>query len=283
VLRYSILRKTLRDQRWQIAGFGLSLTAMAAMTVGIWPSYRDMLQNFDIPSAFQAFLGTDLSIATPAGFLSAEFFSWIPILLIVYAVIAGTGAIAGEESNGTLDLVLAQPVTRRSLLLQKAAATAIGSAAIVAIGFLGFAVTIPFVDIAVSLGDTAVACANMLPITLLFFTLSLWLGAVLPNRAAASAGAVGVATAAYFVNSLANGVQSLRNLQYASPFYYYGAGLPLIHGINWWHAGLLLGLSALFVVLALRTFTQRDVSTGGATDLDMAGLLRRIVAHGASS
>jgi len=283
VPRYSILHKTLSDQRWQIAGFGLSLAAMAAMTIGIWPSYRDVLQNFDIPQALQAFLGTDLSMATPAGFVSAEFFGWIPVLLIVYAVIAGTGAIAGEEGSGTLDLVLAQPITRRSLLLQKAAASAIGSVAIIAIGFLGFAVTIPFVDIAISLTDTAVACANMLPITLLFFTLSLWLGAVLPNRATASAGAVGVATAAYFINSLAVGVQSLHNLRYATPFYYYGAGLPLVRGIDWPHAGLLLALSAIFVALALRTFTQRDVSTGGATDLDLAGILRRIVARGASA
>ena len=281
--RYSMLRKTLRDQQWQVAGFGLSLAAMAAMTVAIWPSYRNMLQNFDIPPALQAFLGTDLSIATPAGFLSAEFFSWIPILLIVYAVIAGTGAIAGEENNGTLDLVLAQPLTRQSLLLQKAAATVIGSVAIVAIGYLGFAATIPFVAISISLSDAAVACANMLPITLLFFSLSLWLGAVLPNRATASAGAVGVATAAYFLNSVATGIDALRDLRYASPFYYYGAGLPLLHGIEWSHAGVLLSISALLVVLALRTFTRRDVSTGGATELDLAGVLRRIVAREASS
>lgn len=276
--RASVLVKSLRDQRWQVIGFGLSLALIAAMDVYVWPSYRDTLQNFDIPPAIQAFMGSDLSFATAAGFLSGEFFSWIPILLIVYAVIQGTGAIAGEESGGTMDLLLAQPIARRDVVLQKAAAVVLGSVLITAIGWLGFAASIPFVNINVSLADTAIASANMLPITLLFFALSLWAGAVAPSRATAAGIAIAFATAGYFVNTLANGVESLRNLRYASPFYYYGSGTSLVHGIDWWHAGLLLGSSAAFVVLTLRSFERRDVSAGGASDIDVAGVLRRIVA-----
>ena len=84
--RFSIFLKAFRDQRWQMIGFGLSLIAVAAMDVYIWPSYRDTLQNFNIPPAIEAFLGSDLGFSTGAGFLSGEFFSWIPILLIVYLV-----------------------------------------------------------------------------------------------------------------------------------------------------------------------------------------------------
>jgi ABC-2 type transport system permease protein len=276
--RASILAKSLHDQRWQIIGFGMSLALIAAMDVFVWPSYRDTLQNFKIPPALEAFLGTDLSFGTPEGFLSGEFFSWIPILLIVYAVIQGTGAIAGEEGGGTMDLLLAQPIARRDMVLEKVAAGVIGSASIIAIGWLGFALSIPFVNIDISLADTAIASANMLPITLLFFALAVWAGAVAPSRSTAAGLAVGLATAAYFISTLANGVESLRNLRYATPFYYYGAGASLVHGIQWWHVGLLLGISAALVVLTVRTFERRDVSTGGSADVDFAGMLRRIVA-----
>lgn len=276
--RASIFLKSLREERWQALGFGLSLMLIAAMDVYIWPSYRDTLQNFDIPPAIQAFMGTDLSFATGAGFLSGEFFSWIPILLIVYAVIQGTGAIAGEEGSGTLDLLLAQPIARRDVVLQKAGAVVVGSVLIVALGWLGFALSIPFVDINVSLADTAIASANMLPITLLFFAVSLWAGAVAPSRAMASAVAIGVATATYFISTLANGVESLRNLRYATPFYYYGSGTPLVRSIDWWHVALLLGIAAAFVALTLRSFERRDVSTGGASDVDLTGVLRRMIA-----
>ena len=275
----SIFAKSLRDQRWQVAGFGLALAVMSSTAVFLWPSVRDTLQNFTVPAAVQAFIGTDLSIATAAGYLSARYFGWVDILLIVYAVIQGTGAIAGEESAGTMDLLLAQPIARRDIVLQKVAAVAIGSAAIIAIGWLGFAVSISFVRIDVSLADTAIASANMLPITLLFFALSLWAGAVAPSRGVAAGMTIGLATAAYFISTLANGVNSLRGLRYATPFYYYGSGASLVHGIQWWHVALLLGIAAALVALTVRTFERRDVSTGGASDVDVAGMLRRVVAR----
>ena len=275
----SIFAKSLRDQRWQVAGFGLALAVMSSTAVFLWSSVRDTLQNFTVPAAVQAFIGTDLSIATAAGYLSARYFGWVDILLIVYAVIQGTGAIAGEESAGTMDLLLAQPIARRDIVLQKVAAVAIGSAAIIAIGWLGFAVSISFVRIDVSLADTAIASANMLPITLLFFALSLWAGAVAPSRGVAAGMTIGLATAAYFISTLANGVNSLRGLRYATPFYYYGSGASLVHGIQWWHVALLLGIAAALVALTVRTFERRDVSTGGASDVDVAGMLRRVVAR----
>lgn len=275
--RVSLFAKTMRDQRWQVAGFGLALAAMSSTAVFLWPSVRDTLQNFELPAAVKAFIGTDLSIATAAGYLSARYFGWVDVLLIVYAVIQGTGAIAGEESGGTMDLLLAQPITRRDVVLQKVAATVIGGALIIAIGWLGFALSVPFVRIDVSLADTAIASANMFPITLLFFALSLCAGAVAPSRGVASAIAIGLATAWYFISILANGVESLHNLRYATPFYYYGSGASLVHGIDWWHVGLLLGASAGLLALTIHAFGRRDVSAGGSADVDLAASLRRIV------
>ena len=270
-----ILRKGLHDQRWQILGFGIALAVIAALDVLVWPSYRDTLQNLELPPALQALLGSDLSIATPAGFLSSEFFSWTPVLLIVYAVIQGTGAVAGEEGAGTLELLLAQPVTRSRVLIEKTGTVCIGSVLILALALGGFALTVPFVAIDIALRDVAVAVANMLPITLLFFALALWLGALLPGRGIAVAITIGLVTAAYVANTFAQGIEALRGLRYASPFYYYGAGLPLVHGIDWWHVALLLGLAAMFVALALRAFERRDIGTATG-DVDLARVFARL-------
>ncbi len=274
----SLFVKSLRDQKWQIAGFGLTLAVIGALDVLVWPAYKDTLQNLELPPALQAFLGSDLSIATAPGFLSSEFFSWVSVLLIVYAVIQGTGAIGGEEGSGTMDLLLAQPVARRDVVVQKAAATCLGSVLIVAIGYCGFAIAMPLVAIDVTLWDVALAMANMLPITLLFFALSLWLGSVAPSRAVASGGAIAVATASYFLNTLAQGIDALHKLKYATPFYYYGAGLSLVRGIEWAHAGLLLGISAVLFVLTLGAFERRDIATGGAADVDLFAGVRRVLA-----
>ena len=134
---FNVASKSLRDQRWQIVGYGLALLSMAAMIVFIWPSYRTAFESTELPQGVQAFLGSDLSYATAPGFVSGEFFSWIPVLLIVYAVVQGTGAIAGEEGSGTLDLLMAQPVARSTVALQKCLAFCVGAALVVALGFVG--------------------------------------------------------------------------------------------------------------------------------------------------
>jgi len=272
----NVADKSLRDQKWQIVGYGLALLAMAAMVIFIWPSYRTTVESINLPPAVQAFLGSDLSYASAPGFVSAEFFSWIPVLLIVYAVVQGTGAIAGEEGSGTIDLLMAQPIPRWTMVLQKCLAFCAGAVLVVALGFIGFAVSIPFVSINITLRDAGAASANMLPITLLFFALSLWLSAVAPNRALAAGVAVAITTATYFANSLASGVHEISGLRYASPFYYYGAGLPLVKGIDWLHVALLLGIALLFLVLALRAFERRDIAIGGVAALKPRDLLRRV-------
>jgi ABC-2 type transport system permease protein len=269
--------KALADQHWQIVGYGIALAAIAVMDVLIWPAYKDQLALIELPPALEAFLGADLAISTPAGYLNAEFFSWIIILLLVYAVMQGSGAIAGEESSGTIDLLLAQPISRASVTLTKTAATLTGAASIIAIGYLGFLVTLPFISMDIALTDVLIACANMLPLTMFFFALSLWFGAVAPSRAYANAAAIAVATAAYAVETLASGVEEIRGIRYASPFYYYGRGLPLIEGIDWWHAGLLCALSLALVALAVRTFSARDVTVGGVSSMTWRDLRARLL------
>ena len=269
-VQLNVLRKSLRDQRWQIVGFGLALFLMAALIVAIWPSYRNTVASIQLPEAVQAFLGSDLNYSMASGFISAEYFSWIPVLLIIYAVIQGTGAVAGEESSGTIDLLMAQPITRANMVLQKSIAATVGSALIIGFGFLGFAATIPLVDIEISVGDAALASANMLPITLFHFALALWLGSVAPNRATA------VATAGYFLNTVAAIVGSVSWLQYASPFYYYGAGLPLVKGLDWARVAALLGPTLLLVAWAMHSFDRRDIIVGGASNVRLRDLLRRV-------
>ena len=189
----------------------------------------------------------------------------------------GTGAIAGEESSGTMDLLLAQPVTRRDAVLQKATAGVLSLIAIIAIGYLGWLISIPFVDIEVSLWDVFLGNVNLLPISLLFFALSLYAGAVLPTRSAAVGLVVGLAVAAYFAQTVAAIVDGLSWIEYLTPFYYYGAGAPLVDGMNWWHIALLLGPRRVVGDDAADVRPPRR-ECGGATDLGLSGVMRRIAA-----
>ncbi len=273
----SLYLHTLREQRWQILGFGLALGLMAALVVFLWPSYKDDFALIELPPAVRAFIGNDLSITTAAGFINAQFFTWTPMLLIVYAITQGTGAIAGEETSGTMDLLLAQPISRTEIVLVKTAVAVTGSAAIAMMAFGGFALSIPWVEIDVTHAGTFRACANALPLTLFFFGLSLWFGAVAPSRTHAVGGSIAIAVITYFINSLAAGVDEIDWLRYASPFYYFGRGLPLVQGVNWTHVAVLMSLAAAFTALSLRAFNGRDIVVGAATDLRWRDVVQRAV------
>ena len=81
----------------------------------------------DYPDAFKAFfgLGDNVDYTSAIGYLNGELFSFmVPLLLLIAAIGAGARATAGEEERGTLELLLANPISRRRLVLDKLAALA---------------------------------------------------------------------------------------------------------------------------------------------------------------
>lgn len=260
--RGTVLRKCLRDNRAATIGIGLVIGGLSLMDVLIYPSYRESLEDFEMPEVFKAFLGEAASIATPEGFLTTEFFSWAPLLLITLAIIGGTAALAGEEGAGTLDLLLAQPIRRRHVVLEKAAALALAILLAAFAGLLGFALGQIRVDMDIATSRFVAAIVNMLPLSWLFLALSLWASAALPSRGAAAMPVTGIAVISFIIQLVGQSVPSLHTAQKASPFYWAEASRILLHGFDWLRSGVLFGLALLVLLLAIRSFEGRDIATG---------------------
>jgi ABC-2 type transport system permease protein len=250
-----------------MVGYGIGLALMAALVVYIYPTYKDQLADFEVPEALQGLTGgTDY--ASPEGFLSAEFVSWVPIVTLIFAIMAGTSALAGEEANGTMDLLLAQPISRRRLAIEKMAAIAIATLAICALTCLGWLLSVPFVEIEISLVDLVIASFNLAPITLFFAFLAAWLGAAVPDRRVATAMVTAIAVAGYFVNYLAAIVEVLEPLAWLSPFYYYD--LNVLTGLDWSRTAMLVGSSAILAAATIIAFERRDIGIQASWRLRVA-------------
>ena len=208
-MRLGLLRKTLRDVRGATIGIGFVGLLMALLDLLVYPEYREMLKDFEMPEAFKAFIGETGSMVTPEGFIAAEFFSWVPLLFVTLAIIGGTGALAGEEGAGTLDLLLAQPVSRSRLVLEKAGGLALAIALMAVATWPGFVVGSLVVDFEIDRWRVLSAVFNMIPISLVYLMLALWGGAALPSRGAAAVLAIGAVVAAYFLNTLGAAVDIL--------------------------------------------------------------------------
>jgi beta-exotoxin I transport system permease protein len=259
--RPSIFLKTVRDLRWQVFWYGLGIALMAALVVYIYPSYSDQLEDFEVPEALRGLVG-DVDITSGPGFLTAEFFSWMPLILAVFAITSGTRALGEEEATGSLDLLLAQPISRARLAIEKLAGTLASAVMIMVIIYAGWLVSVPFVDIDVGLDDLLLATFNLLPLVLFFQALGCIASVTLATRGAATGAVTAFAVASYFVHYLAGIVEAIEPARVVSVFYHQHGTEVLTDGLHWGGLALLLGLTVAVSVAAVLAFQRREIGSG---------------------
>ncbi len=258
----ALVLQTVALQRRSALIWGLALGLYSAAMVATFPTFGDMEQTDQLMQAYpeevrEAFNLQDLG--TPEGFLDSQVFSLAPLALAFFPILALSGAIAGAEERGTIDVLLGNPLPRWQLVVGSFLATAISLFGIVAVvGLLAWG-TAALLDVDLSAGTTAEAVLNLWPICLFFGGLALLCSALLHRRSLAAAIPGVLLFAAYLVDVLGRVSGDLEDLRPASVFYYYGSAIK--DAIDWGNfAGVTL-VSLLFVLLAVLAFARRDIYT----------------------
>ena len=178
---------------------------------------------------------------------------------IILGIIIGGGILAGEESDGTLQSLLALPVKRAAVYWQKFAAIAVIVLAVTLCLFFGSLLGVMLIGESANIWDVAL-CTFMAFLVSTFFTaLTYAIGAITGRRGVAGA-AVGLfAFASFMINSLAPGIDALKYVDYLSPFHYYNEPSPLIGSFQIVDALVLLAATILLLALGHRVFAKRDV------------------------
>lgn len=256
--------KALWDARRGLAGWALGVGLVAVMYAAFYPSvskpaFVQAMDNY--PEAIKRALNFE-DITSPAGYLGSYVFGLlVPVLLVIFTVIAGSRTIAGDEESGVLDLILAHPVSRTRLVLSRLGALAVEIAVICATVYvLLLAILRPA---KLSSIDPAHLAAMVLQLALFgvcFAALAVATGALTGRRAASVGVTVVVLVVGYFGNNLAPQVSGLHWAQKLSPFYWYSAGQPLVHGIQWGFTGLLLAVTVALAALAAAGLARRDLA-----------------------
>lgn len=260
--RLVLARKAFRDSRVTAIGGGILSFALALMYVLLFPSIRESFEEMDLPEYMESFAGAAGSYSTPAGYLATEFFSAVPITLIIFAIVAGTAATAGEESAGTIDLLLAQPIRRWRIIVEKALGIAAAVSVALLAGLPGIFLGQLFVDFDIGPLRLVAAMLATLPLLFLFASLAMLLGAALPTRAMAVAVATAGAVLAYVVHTLGILVDELSEVRKLTPFYWSDASKALIGDFEVWRSLVLLAVAAGLVALAAVAFERRDIAGG---------------------
>ena len=264
----TVFRKHLTDNRRGFLGWALAITAVAAMYSSMWPvlgrssGLADAVDSFPV-TLREAFHLEDYG--TAAGYFGSTVFGLlVPILLAVFAIAAGTKAIAGDEEAGTLDLVLAHPVRRVRLAVSRWLAVL---AAIVLVGALlllvELAIRVPAEFGAISAAHLAAMTFQLVLFGCCFASIAFGIGAGTGRRLYALVGGAYITVAAYLCDSFLPQIKGLHWIQAYSPFAWYLGGDPLRNGVQWTHCALLVGLGLCFAAVGIRGFTRRDLAQGG--------------------
>lgn len=263
----TIFRYTLSRFRGQILGWGISLLLLGLMLMWFYPSIAEQQESFEqlleiYPPEFSAFFGDLSAMVTPEGFLSIEYFSYMPLILGIFAVLMGSGLLVSDEENGTLDLVLAHPVSRTALFFGRLIAFVVATLAILAISWLGLVLGTVATSLNLGWGEMALPFLSVLAMLLLFGALALLLSMLLPSRRLAAMTAGLVLVASFFITGLARIIEDLETVAKFSPLNYYQSG-EAMNGLNQeWFWGL-VAFAVLFALLAWWRFLRRDVRVGG--------------------
>jgi ABC-2 type transport system permease protein len=255
----SVLVKTLWDQRRSLGWWSLGLVAVVAVYVLPYRQYlASGVVNNNTDNALYEALGYD---ASPPGYLQGTVFALLgPLLVLMMAVSTGTRAVAGDEEAGTLDLLLAHPVSRTRLVLERFAALA---AAVAWLGLVIWAATVAAVaaaDLGVGAGRIAAATAGLVLLALDFGSVALAAGALSGRRGLTLGVAAALAAAAYLAWTLGPQLQVLAGIDRWSPFSWYLGGDPLRRGLDYGHLALLAAVSLVMGGLALWSLNRRDIT-----------------------
>jgi ABC-2 type transport system permease protein len=263
---HSLFTKTLYDARRALVGWALGLLGTVAMIVAMYPTVRTGSYQRSVQEAPEALLrafgmNRSIDIVSGAGYLGGYLFGFmLPMLLLVFAVAAGAGAVAGEEDRGTLELLVANPISRSRVLAAKFAALAVMAVLLGLVVLAGVLAGGPLVGLEVGVAGLAAAVASQTLLAVLFGGLAMAVGAATGSRGLAIGVGAGAAMAAYLVHSLAPLAEALEPLRQLSPIWWATGNDPLQHGLG---VGLLVLLAVLLAVLTVggRLFTRRDLAT----------------------
>ena len=123
----SVFAKTVRDSRRStlIVGVAIGLL-LIAVSAGIISQFstaeaREEIRNIvdAVPPVMQGLAGPPVNVETLGGYIQYKYGGFLPLVTGLWSIIALSATLAGESRRGSLDFLLAEPISRRRVAWEK--------------------------------------------------------------------------------------------------------------------------------------------------------------------
>jgi ABC-2 type transport system permease protein len=262
----NLFTKTIRDNVRSAIGWVVGAGVLTTWLVAMYPYIRDSdaMQELleQMPPEMMAAFGMDpATFLTGAGYLSAQMYSFIgPVIMIGFAVGLGVAVTAKEEQEGTLDMLLAAPISRSRVVLSKIAASALLAALIPSVMATVLILANQPLGLEISIQGILAINAGLWLLGMVFAGVATAIGAFMGRPGAARGMAFFAAVLSWFVSVFEPLFDWLELPSKASPFTWYIDKNPMLDLWStgfWW---LLITIIAL-AIATVWLFSRRDIAT----------------------
>jgi ABC-2 type transport system permease protein len=245
----------------------LGIAAFLLLSVAFYPAFKEQTSFEDLfkdlPEGAQALFGAggEISLTSPAGYLHSQIFTQVfPLALLIFGIGLGARAIAGAEGDGTLELLLANPVTRTRVAAERFVATAvmvIGLGAIMSVLLLAFSAPFELLE-GISIPYLFGACAAATSLALLHTSIAFAVGAAAGGRARALSASAAVAVAGYILFGIVSS-DVIPAARFITPWWWYLSRNIVAEGFPIESVWVPVGLSLVLGILGIWRFRLRDL------------------------
>lgn len=241
----------IRQQRAWIVGWAIGLSALATFLIAIMRSTVDALLQIPTLRAYFDRLGATGGYET---FLSTIWGSTALLLLSIYAI-AQVSAWVGDDAEGRAEVVLAQPVSRTRVVLERLVVLSVGSALVIALASVVVLWNAWRLDIALQFDRFATGSALMITVPLAFGSIGAVMSGWRPRLAVPALTAVAIAS--YFTQQLGPLFDWPDWLTNASVYSLYGT--PIATGVEWGGILILMASGLVATAIGVAAMQRRDI------------------------
>lgn len=264
---FTVIRYTLRSSRGAIIGWGIGLAALALMMGSLFDmiaSSGDLMEAYVEALPEFAELFDFGAMNTPIGWLDVEYFSFMPLIIGLFATGVGASLLARDEEGGTLDLILAHPVSRTGLFWGRFLASTLVIIILLLISWASLLLSMTWSEnFTIPAFDLLLPFVSLFGILMFFMTLALLFSMLLPARSMASMIAGMLVVASFFITLLSGVVDELERAADFSPLTYLETATAIEDGLNLTWFGIFLVIDLVLALISWQLFQRRDIRVGG--------------------
>lgn len=268
---WAVFLKSFRDSRRTVLWMSIGLGLYVLLVMSFYPSIVEQQATFDemmsseyYENMMKMFAGSDatnISVADPGVYLNSQLMVWAVLILGAMVMIQAFNAVTNPERNGTMDVLMSFPVTRREMLMARFANTALSLFLVLTVCFLTLVVSMEiWPEFDVPLGNLAAALYGAFFILIAQAAFTYFLVSIVPSsKRWAGAIAYTVFFGGYLIYGLSTLNDTLENLQPFFLFDYYNLVDILENGLNMGHVALMLALTMIFAGLAWWSIDRKEL------------------------